>query len=579
MRPVGVALVLVAGGLTVVAVAGTASASGATAAAVSEGATATCAVSAGQTYCWGHDNYGQLGGGTATPGPHELPVDVVTAAGVGPLSTVTGISAGPTNSTCAVSAAHAYCWGLGSSGQLGDGTTTSSATPVEVLGVGGSGVLSTVSAISAGTFTTCAVISGRNVVCWGSNDDGQLGDGTTTSSSTPVEVRGEAGTGALGTTVAVYGATADATAAAELTLAFPYTEGECPPTRAAVVATTSTYEDALSSQFLAQSLTTGTLLTPTTRLSPVTAATLEDEGISTVDIVGGPLAVSSAVQAAIEALPADECGGVTPTGTISVQRIYGQTAYGTAAAIAEHVGTAPALSFPGAYGTTDATGGRGLYNDTSGEGSAAPVGSLRTAILASGQEFHDAQAASVISYHTAVPLLLTPGTSLPATALGAFRDLGIDQVIVVGGPYAVSNSIEASLAATGDSVLRVAGADYAGTAVELARFEAAGATAGLGWTPGHRVMVARGDGFTDGIAGAVLDNARNASTGTGDARPLLLTTGPTTVGPSLAAFLQQAGRTGIGGTPAKTVTALTVLGGPLAVSTTAIIAMEHDLAT
>ncbi|MDA8317167.1 MAG: cell wall-binding repeat-containing protein, partial [Actinomycetota bacterium] len=196
---------------------------------------------------------------------------------------------------------------------------------------------------------------------------------------------------------------------------------------------------------------------------------------------------------------------------------------------------------------------------------------------ANGTEFQDAQAASVISYHTKIPLLLTPATTLSQTALGAIQKLGIKQVILMGGQDAVTNAVETALAAAGVSVLRVAGKDYTDTAVELARFEAAGSTAGLSWTPGHRVMVARGNGFTDGIAGAVLDSPHNAATGTGTVRPLLLTENPTTVGSYLTTFLKVTGHAGIGKTAKKSIRALTVLGGPLAVSTAEITAMETAL--
>jgi N-acetylmuramoyl-L-alanine amidase len=202
-----------------------------------------------------------------------------------------------------------------------------------------------------------------------------------------------------------------------------------------------------------------------------------------------------------------------------------------------------------------------------------------TAILASGQEFQDAQSASVLSYRTRLPMLLTPGTQLSTTAVAAIEHLGIKQVILMGGPLAVSDAVEASLVAkTGVSVLRVAGKDYTDTSRELARFEVAASTHGMGWTPGHRVMVARGDGFTDGLAGAVLDSPHNSSTGpSSSARPLLLIESPTTVGSYQTTFLTLTGHGGIDGTPAKTVRALTVLGGPLAVSTASITAMQTDL--
>jgi alpha-tubulin suppressor-like RCC1 family protein len=78
----------------------------------------------------------------------------------------------------------ADCWGYNGSGQLGNGTKTSSNTPVAV------GFLSGVTAIAAGADHTCAVLSGGTVECWGLNDHGQLGNGTTTDSNTPVTVIG-----------------------------------------------------------------------------------------------------------------------------------------------------------------------------------------------------------------------------------------------------------------------------------------------------------------------------------------------------------------------------------------------------
>ena len=138
--------------------------------------------------------------------------------------------------------------------------------------------------------------------------------------------------------------------------------------------------------------------------------------------------------------------------------------------------------------------------------------------------------------------------------------------------------MEAALAKLGVSVLRVVGQDGTDTAAMLARFEAWATTAGLGWTPGHRVLLARGTGFPDGIAGAVLDSPLNAATGPkGSARPLLLTESPTTPGSFLTAFFTAAGEKGIDGRAAQTVTSFSILGGPLALSTTSLAAMKADL--
>jgi hypothetical protein len=128
-----------------------------------------------------------------------------------------------------------------------------------------------------------------------------------------------------------------------------------------------------------------------------------------------------------------------------------------------------------------------------------------------------------------------------------------------------------SLEGLGVSVLRVAGQTYSGTSVELAGFETAGASGGLGWAGTGSLTVARGNGFTDGLAGAVV--AADGPTAAGP-EPLVLTVGPTIVGTALAAFLHTAGTTGIGGVR---VTHFTILGGPLAITRTTVDAMGADL--
>ncbi|WP_050591866.1 RCC1 domain-containing protein [Salinispora fenicalii] len=149
--------------------------------------------SAGTVLAWGSNSDGQLGDGTTTDS--STPVEVSLPAG----TTVTAIGGGRDHSLALTSAGTVLAWGSNSDGQLGDGTTTDSSTPVEVSLPAGT----TVTAIAASRFHSLAVTSAGAALGWGSNSDGRLGDGTTTDSSTPVEVSLPAGTTVTATTAGV----------------------------------------------------------------------------------------------------------------------------------------------------------------------------------------------------------------------------------------------------------------------------------------------------------------------------------------------------------------------------------------
>jgi alpha-tubulin suppressor-like RCC1 family protein len=137
----------------------------------------TCALTtSGAAKCWGLGTNGQLGNGAT--GDSNTPVDVS-----GMSSGVIAISAGGDHTCALTTSGAAKCWGLGANGQLGNGATGDSNTPVDV-----SGMSSGVVAISAGAFYTCALTTSGAAKCWGLGANGQLGNGATGDSNTPVIV-------------------------------------------------------------------------------------------------------------------------------------------------------------------------------------------------------------------------------------------------------------------------------------------------------------------------------------------------------------------------------------------------------
>jgi alpha-tubulin suppressor-like RCC1 family protein len=165
-------------------------------ASIAAGGGHTCAVSTtGAVYCWGDNGYGDLGNNSTTNS--DVPVQVEGVGGSGLLSGIASIAAGLEH-TCAVSTTGAvYCWGWNGLGELGNNSTTNSNVPVQVEGVGGSGLLSGIASIGAGDLHTCALSTTGAVYCWGWNVYGQLGNNSTTNSNVPVQVEGVAGTGLL----------------------------------------------------------------------------------------------------------------------------------------------------------------------------------------------------------------------------------------------------------------------------------------------------------------------------------------------------------------------------------------------
>ena len=137
----------------------------------------TCALmSDGTIYCWGSNNGGQLGNGTATDTNTPVPVAGITNA--------TSITAGGYHTCATLTDESVVCWGYNGDGQLGNGANINALTPAPVTGIANA------TSITAGYLHTCATRSDNTIACWGSSGFGQLGNGTNADSTTPVPVTG-----------------------------------------------------------------------------------------------------------------------------------------------------------------------------------------------------------------------------------------------------------------------------------------------------------------------------------------------------------------------------------------------------
>ena len=190
--------------------------------AVTCGTTAAYALGTnGLVYAWGNDANGELGNGSS--GSQSLvPVQVLGVGGTGNISYVKQIAAGSDFGLGLVAEGNAYGYGGNTNGDLGNGSTAMSTTPVEVCAVGGcTGYLGSLKAIagSMGYTTGLALDSTGTAYGWGSNAYGNAGSGSTTSSTIPVAVVSPTGTGTLAEVTAISGGGAMSSAIAPPTAA------------------------------------------------------------------------------------------------------------------------------------------------------------------------------------------------------------------------------------------------------------------------------------------------------------------------------------------------------------------------
>lgn len=155
--------------------------------AVAAGDAHSCAIDLqGRAFCWGRNQFGQLGRGAGNVSWSDAPTAVASTA------TFQTIAAGGSFSCGVDAAGQAYCWGLNSSGQLGNNATIErcdfflgcSTTPVAVVG----GL--SFESLSLGSNHACGIATDGRAYCWGSNGSGQLGDGSVIDAGTPQPVAG-----------------------------------------------------------------------------------------------------------------------------------------------------------------------------------------------------------------------------------------------------------------------------------------------------------------------------------------------------------------------------------------------------
>lgn len=277
-----------------------------------------------------------------------------------------------------------------------------------------------------------------------------------------------------------------------------------------VIASGRAFPDALAGAALGLPV----LLTERNTLPAATAQAIDSLGAEDALLLGGTAAISEAV-----------ASEVAEHATVS--RIAGANRYETAAAIARRA----------------ATGGAGA------------IGELTTAIVATGLNFADALAGGPLATGAAgdadFPILLVD-TGVPTPTADALEDLGIEQVLILGGTGAVSSTVETELEeSTGNPAVRLAGANRYSTATAIGEY----AIDTLGF-PAVEALLASGLEFADALAGGPLGGARRA--------PLVLTD-PAQLSPEAEEFLAA---------HSATIATITTLGGSAAVSESTASAAE-----
>ena len=393
----------------------------------------------------------------------------------------------------------------------------------------------------------------------------------------------------------------------------------CGGTRFALVATADNFPDALSASYAAGRIGAAILLVrPTVDALAQVQLALQNLGVVTVLVLGGPAAVPDTVVDFIKGLPTScttstQCGGVSnnftngdprqvPGTKLTVARIQdpiNDTRYGTMRLL--NILTGLPVSIPVVVQQPTPA----LFNATKQVAPVSPANvcvTCRTAFVVSGANFPDALSAGVRSYAQGIPMILTDPAALSPEAAQTLKDLQTQQVVIVGGEAAVSAAVADTLTkATQDGglglvVARVSGADRIATAVAVMQYSTRNPTntslPGLGLTTLNTVLLARSDTFPDSLTAAVQGigslfgvQSINGAVGTGNDpnklnyagnAAILLAVNPTTLGAATASQLTTvgAGTNGLSGA----VNAIKCIGLQAAISDATCTAAQSALA-
>ncbi len=365
---------------------------------------------------------------------------------------------------------------------------TAGSTPV-LTATGGNGVAGTASVSSGNvvlpvttpsTTSTTYTLSGLKMDAQGANHPIVASVGSTCSNSiyAPSDIQ----LGHVGAVNRLSGSTRYATAQI-----IADTIGSCQ--NDVIVASGVNFPDALAASYLAN--TTMPILLVADTVPTETANAIRLHGVKNIVIVGGPSSVSTAIETGFQNQTATSCGGAATANKITTQRIAGADRYATAKAVAEKPGLTAAGTAPTALSPT--------------------CTNVKTAIVTSGENFPDALAAGVLSAggaacggagHKPLPLVLTNASSLNLYASQTLNDMGIKQVLLVGGTSAVTDGVLTQIQNLGGTnsiaVRRISGPDRQGTAASLATLMG---SPELGYN-GGQLLLTRGDIFPDALVGA-----------------------------------------------------------------------------